>query len=104
MSERFREDRRRTSPVAAPATTDNERQPKLQGQQMARVNIGADEWKAFRALTILRDRSVADYLGHLVAKELRRVERRRANGSVVSKATLPSGGDAVAYEVPNWEL
>jgi hypothetical protein len=71
---------------------------------MARVNIGADEWKAFRALTIPRGRSVADYLGHLVAKELRRVERRRANGSVVGKATRSSGGDAVAYEVPSWEL
>jgi hypothetical protein len=76
VSERFlREDRQRTSPAAAPATTDNKRQAGLQGQQIARVNIGADEWKAFRALTILRGRSVADYLGHLVAKELRRVER-----------------------------
>ena len=84
--------------------TDNERQPGLQGQQMARVNIGADDWKAFRAQAILRSRSVADYLGHLVAKELRRVQRRRANGSVVGKATLPSGRDAVAYEVPSWEL
>ena len=70
---------------------------------MARVNIGADDWRAFRALTILRGRSVADYLGHLVAKELRRVERRHANGSVVGKATLPSDGDAVACEVPSWE-
>jgi hypothetical protein len=103
VSERFREDRRRTSPVAAPATTDNERQAGLQGQQMARVNIGADEWKAFRALAILRSRSVAEYLGHLVLKELRRVERRRANGSAVAKATLSSDGDAVAYEVPSWE-
>ena len=104
MSERFREDRGRTSPGGAPATTDNERQPGLQGQQMARVNIGADEWRAFRALTILRSRSVADYLGHLVAKELRRVERRRVNGSVVGKATLPLGGDAVSCGVPKWEL
>jgi hypothetical protein len=70
---------------------------------MARVNIGADDWKAFRALTILRNRSVADYLGHLVVKELRRVVRRRANASVVAPPTLPSAGDAVAYEVPSWE-
>lgn len=104
MSEKFREDQRRTSPAAAPATTDNERQAGLQGQQMARVNIRPDEWKAFRALTILRSRSVAEYLGHLVAKELRRVERRRVNRSVVGKATLSSDGDAVAYEVPSWEL
>jgi hypothetical protein len=71
---------------------------------MARVNIGADHWKAFRALAILRSRSVAEYLGHLVVKELRRVERRRANGSAVAKATISSDGDAVAYEVPSWEL
>lgn len=104
MGERFREDRRRTALVPAPVKRDNERQPGPQGQQMARVNIGPDEWKAFRALTILRGRSVADYLGHLVAKELRRVERRCANGSAVGKATFPSDGDAVAYEAPSWEL
>jgi hypothetical protein len=104
VSERFREDRRRTLPVASPATTDDQRQAGLQGQHMARVNIGADDWKAFRALAILGSRSVAEYLGHLAAKELRRVERRRANGSLVGKATLSSGGDAVAYELPSWEL
>jgi hypothetical protein len=45
-------------------------------QQMARVNVSDEEWLAFRMEAIRTKRSVATYLGHLVAKELRRIDRR----------------------------
>jgi hypothetical protein len=43
---------------------------------MARVNIGPAEWEEFLRRAASADRSVADYLGHLVGKELRRLARR----------------------------
>lgn len=46
-------------------------------QQTARVNIGDEYWRLFRILAIESDRSVAEYLGHLVRDELRRSRRRR---------------------------
>jgi len=39
-------------------------------QQMARVNITADDWLAFRTEALRQRRSVADYLGELVRREL----------------------------------
>lgn len=47
-------------------------------QQMARVNLSGEEWRAFRSEAVVRERSVADYLGRLVRKELRRVRRAHA--------------------------
>lgn len=46
------------------------------GQRMARVNIEASLWEQFLLASAAADRSVADYLVHLVRKELRRVARR----------------------------
>ena len=43
---------------------------------MARVNIGLAQWDQFLRAADSADRSVADHLGHLVRKELRRVDRR----------------------------
>ena len=48
------------------------------GQQMARVNISEEQWREFRSEALLRNRSVAAFLGHLVRKELKRVARARA--------------------------
>lgn len=47
-------------------------------QQMARINLTSQEWRVFRSTAVLRERSVAEYLGHLVRKELRRIERADA--------------------------
>lgn len=44
-------------------------------QRMARVNLGEERWAAFRALAKTKKRSVADYLGKLVDKELNRAQR-----------------------------
>lgn len=44
-------------------------------QRMARVNLGEERWVAFRALAKTKKRSVADYLGKLVDKELNRAQR-----------------------------
>lgn len=47
-----------------------------QSQHMARVNLSVDEWRAFRSAAVIKGVSIADYLGHLVGKELRRVRKR----------------------------
>lgn len=44
-------------------------------QRMARVNLGEERWADFRALAKTKRRSVADYLGKLVDKELNRAQR-----------------------------
>lgn len=47
---------------------------------MARVNIGRVQWEEFLRRATSADRSVADYPGHLVRKELRRLARREGLG------------------------
>jgi hypothetical protein len=71
MSRRSRRSRRR----AEGANSDKQRQglSASQSQHMARVNVSKETWKAFRAEGVIRSMSVADYLGHLVTKEMRRV-------------------------------
>lgn len=49
-------------------------------QQTARVNIGDERWLEFRILAIESDRSIAEYLGQLVADELRRSRKRNRRG------------------------
>lgn len=44
-------------------------------QHMARVRLEAERWREFRALAVIKRRSVADYLGWLVQKELNRAQR-----------------------------
>lgn len=39
-------------------------------QQVARVNVSDDEWIEFRTLEMRERRSIADYLGELVRREL----------------------------------
>lgn len=51
-------------------------------QHMARVRLGDDAWREFRALAVIKRRTVGDYLGWLVQKELNRAQRteeRRAS-------------------------
>ena len=70
---------RRRAREAAAQDRPNRPDPKCvlpDGQRMARVNVEQDLWAEFRLASIASDRSVADYLGHLVKKELRSVRRR----------------------------
>lgn len=39
-------------------------------QQAARVNVSDDDWIAFRTVAMRQRRSIADYLGELVRREL----------------------------------
>lgn len=71
-------------------------------QHMARVRLEEDRWREFRALAVIKRRSVADYLGWLVQKELNRAQRtedRRA----ARKAAEVEDPAALAW-VPPWEL
>ena len=45
-------------------------------QQMARVSVDAATWTAFRVEALRADRSVAEYLGRLVTREVDRLQRR----------------------------
>ncbi len=59
-------------------------------QRMARVNLGEVRWLEFRDLAKTKNRSVADYLGRLVDKELNRAQRtedRRTARAVVEPTT-----------------
>jgi hypothetical protein len=47
-------------------------------QKMARVNVDETEWLDFRVLAMRKGRSIADYLGQLVRRELKRARRREA--------------------------
>jgi hypothetical protein len=64
---------------------------------MARVNIGPVQWEEFLRRAASADRSVADYLGHLVRKELRRHARReglrRARSPDRSSQLVTAGAD-----------
>jgi hypothetical protein len=68
---------------------------------MARVNVAPDQWAEFRQASIASGRSVADYLGHLVDKELRRVRRRewRAAASASPQPELVAGNADTRTEV-----
>jgi len=43
---------------------------------MARVSVDAATWTAFRVEALRADRSVAEYLGRLVTREVDRLQRR----------------------------
>lgn len=47
-------------------------------QQAARVNVSDNEWIDFRTLAMRRRRSIADYLGELVRRELNDPPRQPA--------------------------
>ncbi len=65
------------------------------GQSMARVNAEPALWAEFRQASAASGRSIADYLGHLVEKELRRVRRQqwREAASASNQSPLPVAGD-----------
>ena len=75
-------------------------------QQMARVNTSDDLWQQFRALAVTKKRSVADYLGHLVRRELGRASRVEERRERRSKSVEPGPADQEVDEtwIPPWEI
>lgn len=70
-------------------------------QHMARVRLREEHWREFRALAVIKRRSVADYLGWLVQKELNRAQRtedRRA-----ARRADEDREPAARAWVPPWE-
>ena len=49
-------------------------------RQLARVAVDDDTWRRFRQVALLRDLSIAEYLGRLVQRELRRRADRLVAG------------------------
>ena len=69
-------------------------------QHIARVRIVENRWQEFHLLAKVKNRTIADYLGWLVTKELnraRRTEDRRA-----AKAE-PVEEPAAEIWIPPWE-
>ena len=72
-------------------------------QHMARVRLEEEPWREFRALAVIKGRSVADYLGWLVQKELNRAQRtedRRAE----RRQGEPVEDSVDETWVPPWEI
>ena len=70
-------------------------------QHMARVRLSPARWQEFRGLARAKKRTVADYLGWLVSKELGRAERaegRRAERLARRQAEAPT-----EMWIPPWE-
>lgn len=76
MSRRSNKSRRRRRTQRANSGKERQELSTSQSQHMARVNLSQDEWRSFRSVAVIKDISIADYLGHLVAKELRRIRKR----------------------------
>lgn len=85
-------------------------------QQVARVNVGDDDWIEFRAFAMQKRRSVADYLGELVRRELSRAgkpsvepepvkrdRRRRSTPVRLSDQDLLTEHPRHTVEPPRWE-
>lgn len=73
-------------------------------QRMARVNLGEERWLEFRVLAMTKKRSMADYLGRLVEKELNRAQRtedRRAARRVTTP--IPETTEVDETWIPPWE-
>lgn len=71
-------------------------------QHMARVRLEEDRWREFRALAVIKRRSVADYLGWLVQKELNRAQRSE-DRRVARRRVARLEETADAAWIPPWE-
>ena len=80
MGKRRRRAKRRA--LAARPTPQPRQLP--QNQRMARVNVSEADWQDFRALALATNRSLADYLGHLLRKELRRARRKAGSARILT--------------------
>jgi hypothetical protein len=64
--------RARTTALTKPAAASMSSRTLQPAQQMARVNVDPATWAEFRVAALRSGRSVADYLGELVRRELGR--------------------------------
>jgi hypothetical protein len=71
-------------------------------QHMARVRLEEERWREFRALAVVKGRSVTDYLGWLVQKELNRAQRTEARRTTRGQAR-PAEEPVDQSWVPPWE-
>lgn len=71
-------------------------------QRMARVRAEEPTWQEFRALAKEKGRSIADYLGWLVQKELNRAKRATARRALRVEESHPDEVDEAW--VPPWEI
>ena len=71
-------------------------------QHMARVRTGEETWVEFRVLAKSKQRTVADYLGRLVQKELNRAERTEIRRA--ARVGRPDEEPAAEDWVPPWEI
>ncbi|MCA1709826.1 MAG: hypothetical protein LC808_43720, partial [Actinobacteria bacterium] len=71
-------------------------------QRMARVRAEEPTWQEFRALAKEKGRSVADYLGWLVQKELNRA--KRASARRAPRVEESHQDEVDEGWVPPWEI
>jgi hypothetical protein len=69
---------------------------------MARVRAEEPTWQEFRALAKEKGRSIADYLGWLVQKELNRAKRTSARRAL--RVEEPPQDEIDEVWVPPWEI
>jgi hypothetical protein len=69
---------------------------------MARVRAEEPTWQEFRALAKEKGRSIADYLGWLVQKELNRAKRTSARRAL--RVEEPPQDEIDEAWVPPWEI
>ncbi|MCA1600797.1 MAG: hypothetical protein LC776_03810 [Acidobacteria bacterium] len=73
-------------------------------QRMARVTVSEELWCEFRALALRKKRSVATYLGHLVAKEIGRAERAEHRSRLRQSIQVAEERSAGETWIPPWEV
>lgn len=68
-------------------------------QQMARVNVDLETWQTFRIEAIRRGRSIADWLGELVQREVARLDGTSSRGKATGDdATTSNGSESTPTE------
>lgn len=72
-------------------------------QQAARVNVSDDDWIEFRTLAMRKRRSIADYLGELVRRELDS-SKKSAKESFFEKSERPRRRPAPRVRIADQEL
>ena len=99
-------------PLLRSSTTEAEEGSEIEGeprrlrslpdnQHMARVRLSHARWQEFRGLARDKKRTVADYLGALVRKELRRAER--AEGRRAERLARRQSEAPTEMWIPPWE-
>lgn len=73
-------------------------------QRAARVNVGDDDWIEFRTLAMRQRRSIADYLGALVRRELARDVDAPADGARAESPERSRGASTSRVRLADQQL